>query len=167
MGQSPYLYGFGEHEVFGEASGETVDVLAFPTGPSLTVLASSVPSAFFQYGASGFFVFHNVFHARSVRTTAKIQIAKKSDQNARHFRLDCWSLGLLDLGKPPPAVASSRIYEDPSLVYAKSSPITFAHRNRRRVRFRRRGNDLFSGGMRGSSAGPCGQCAPGYERLYM
>jgi len=49
MGQSPYLYGFGEHEVFGEASGETVDVLAFPTGPSLTVLASSVPSAFFQY----------------------------------------------------------------------------------------------------------------------
>ena len=49
MGQSPYLYGFGEHEVFGETSGETVDVLAFPTGPSLTVLASSVPSAFFQY----------------------------------------------------------------------------------------------------------------------
>src|SRR5947207_1985796 len=97
----------------------------------------------------------------------KSKSQKKSDQNARHFRLDCWSLGLLDLGKPPPAVASSRIYEDRSLVYAKSSPITFAHRNRRRVRFRRRGNDLFSGGMRGSSAGPCGQCAPGYERLYM
>ena len=26
-----------------------MDVFAFPTGPSLTVLASSVPSAFFQY----------------------------------------------------------------------------------------------------------------------
>ena len=85
MGQSPYLYGFGEHEVFGEASGETVDVLAFPTGPSLTVLASSMPSAFFQYGASGFFVFHNVFHARGVRTTAKIQIAKKKRSKRQTF----------------------------------------------------------------------------------
>ena len=42
-------YGFGEGEVFGEATGEAVDVFAFSTGPSLTVLASSVPSAFFQY----------------------------------------------------------------------------------------------------------------------
>ena len=44
-----YLYGFGEGEVFGGATGEAVDVFAFPTGPSLSVLGSSVPSAFFQY----------------------------------------------------------------------------------------------------------------------
>jgi hypothetical protein len=47
-------YGFGEGEAFGEALGEAADAaepLDFfaPIGPSFTILASSVPSAFLQY----------------------------------------------------------------------------------------------------------------------
>jgi hypothetical protein len=42
-------YGFADGEAFGEAAGEGADVFAFPIGPSFTILASSVPSVFFQY----------------------------------------------------------------------------------------------------------------------
>ena len=43
------VQGLGEAEAFGEAVGEAGDVFAFSTGPSFTVFASRVPSAFFQY----------------------------------------------------------------------------------------------------------------------
>ena len=58
-------YGFGEGEAFGEAAGEGADVFAFPIGPSFTILASSVPSVFFQYEplASSFSVMSLVFSA--------------------------------------------------------------------------------------------------------
>ena len=53
------VYGFGAGEAIAEAAGAG-ELLAFfvPTGPSFTILASSEPSAFFQYAplASSFSV---------------------------------------------------------------------------------------------------------------
>ena len=46
----PTGYGFGEAEIFGEAAGAGEPLTFFaPIGPSFTICASSVPSAFFQY----------------------------------------------------------------------------------------------------------------------